>query len=525
MPEVSIVSGDVLPSPKSPNEGPVVTTRHAANQPASPPPPPSNGRASSAAAAVAAAVAAATQKAMAGAAAVGGAISGSSSAAGSASAKPDIGPLPSPANYRGVRIKGQGLAEDRVARENEEIRCAIEVLRSMLDEQPHLELRYAESEDDYNEALKLYRDMNHLSLSGVTCEQVVEHVLSHTVVLFYKPSPDQPAIAVTAATFSMRQNTMMLRLLATHPRMTRKGFARITVHFLKEVCRALFKSDILVYTYPSSSPFYKAMHFKHTHPSGENQKPPPVEAGADAAEREKARDARRVFSAKENEMIFHVQPSMQQVLDEIAHRSANGVSSYACTRRRGTNAGEEEGESSAAGAAAPPPAPAAAAAAASGRGGRGKRSAEPPPPPPPPAHTVGRGRKGRDSKAPTPSIPAMANGRAVVPSGSSLREANGHEKAARWLKAVTPAYVPGADDEDEDGVETTVSPRKRPKLGKEGRDEYAVEKIVDVHRSADGKDIKYLIKWKGWPSKYNTWEPLKHLTSLKAEIAAFESGR
>ena len=119
----------------------------------------------------------------------------------------------------------------------------------------------------------------------------------------------------------------------------------------------------------------------------------------------------------------------------------------------------------------------------------------------------------------------MANGRAVVPSGSSLREANGHEKAARWLKAVTPAYVPGADDEDEDGVETTVSPRKRPKLGKEGRDEYAVEKIVDVHRSADGKDIKYLIKWKGWPSKYNTWEPLKHLTSLKAEIAAFESGR
>ena len=436
--------------------------------------------------------------------------------------------LPSPANYRGVRIKGQGLGEDRVARENEEIRCAIEVLRSMLDEQPHLELRYAESEDDYNEALKLYRDMNHLSLSGVTCEQVVEHVLSHTVVLFYKPSPDQPAIAVTAATFSMRQNTMMLRLLATHPRMTRKGFARITVHFLKEVCRALFKSDILVYTYPSSSPFYKAMHFKHTHPSGENQAAA-RRGGADAAEREKARDARRVFSAKENEMIFHVQPSMQQVLDEIAHRSANGVSSYACTCRRGTNAERRR--------ASPPRVSGRGCTAAracrrrrrgaSGRGGRGKRPAEPPPPPPPPpAHTVGRSTQGADSKAPTPSIPAMANGRAVVPSGSLLREANGHEKAARWLKAVTPAYVPGADDEDEDGVETTVSPRKRPKLGKEGRDEYAVEKIVDVHCfEPDGKDIKYLIKWKGWLSKYNTWEPLKHLTSLKAEIAAFESGR
>ena len=71
---------------------------------------------------------------------------------------------------------------------------------------------------------------------------------SHTVLLYYRASPQEPQLAVTAATFSMRGSTMMLRLLATHPRMTRKGFARITVHFLKELCRSLQKTEILVYT-------------------------------------------------------------------------------------------------------------------------------------------------------------------------------------------------------------------------------------------------------------------------------------
>merc|ERR1712054_188875 len=141
-----------------------------------------------------------------------------------------------------------------------------------------LEVRAAETEADLLEALRLYRDMNHLSLTGVTCDQVIEHVHSHTVLLLYRPRPSEPAITVTAATFTMRHSTMMLRLLATHPRMTRKGFGRITVHFLKELCRALHKDDILVYTYPSSSPFYKALHFRHTHPEAANAHKPPVAA-------------------------------------------------------------------------------------------------------------------------------------------------------------------------------------------------------------------------------------------------------
>ena len=49
-----------------------------------------------------------------------------------------------------------------------------------------VQLRTAESEVDVAEALKLYRDMNHLSLAGgITCEQVISHVQSHTIMLYF----------------------------------------------------------------------------------------------------------------------------------------------------------------------------------------------------------------------------------------------------------------------------------------------------------------------------------------------------
>ncbi|EOD37820.1 hypothetical protein EMIHUDRAFT_225084 [Emiliania huxleyi CCMP1516] len=153
-------------------------------------------------------------------------------------------------SYERIGLKFRGLNDD-AHRCNAEAREAIGVLADMFDPLGPLELRVAESEADELEALKLYRDMNHLSLAGgITCEQVIRHVESTTVVLYYKhPEADAP-ICVTAATFSLRPpSTMMLRLLATHPRMTRKGFARLTVHFLKELCRALGKTQILVYTH------------------------------------------------------------------------------------------------------------------------------------------------------------------------------------------------------------------------------------------------------------------------------------
>ena len=162
-----------------------------------------------------------------------------------------------------------------------------------------MQLRAAESEVDVAEALKLYRDMNHLSLAGgITCEQVINHVQSHTVLLYFGGQAEEhqtDPILVTAATFSMRNQTMMLRLLATHPRMTRKGFGRVTVHFLKELCRFLGKTDILVYTYPSSAHFYKALHFRHTNPGLPKPIPaaPETESAADAANKAKIHGVRQ----------------------------------------------------------------------------------------------------------------------------------------------------------------------------------------------------------------------------------------
>ena len=45
----------------------------------------------------------------------------------------------------------------------------------------------------------------------------------------------------------------------------------------------------------------------------------------------------------------------------------------------------------------------------------------------------------------------------------------------------------------------------------DSNDEYEVEKIVDYDRNSQ----RYLIKWKGYPSDENTWEPLTNLNCPK----------
>mmetsp|Transcript_989 Transcript_989/g.2721 ORF Transcript_989/g.2721 Transcript_989/m.2721 type:complete len:686 (+) Transcript_989:240-2297(+) len=496
--------------------------------------------------------------------------------------------LPPPASYKRVALKGQGLGEDEIRRANDEVRAAIAALSCLLDGHPMLEMRVAETEVELLDALKLYRDMNHLSLTGVTCEQVVEHMLSHTVNLYYRPELDAAPIAVTAATFTMRQNTMMLRLLATHPRMTRKGFGRVTVHFLKELCRALHKSDILVYTYPSSSPFYKAMHFRHTH-AGEAPKPQVAGAGADEAAREAARDARRAFSAKENEMIFIVQPTMQQILARACRAASETVAHpYACTRKR-ASAGNlpalaDESVAAAPTAAAPSaaaggrarrgggvskrgaseveadaaaPAPAVGKRSASGAGSASKRQQQqqqqqhagatpaappaPPPAPPPaaaaaeawkaavaplfqPGHanrTVRGARQAAAAELPAAPPPAESP---TAPS-SAEPAAEPVSAAAAAAKAILASVRAEATElaaaESEDGETAEPSKRKRKRV--KAKDVYQVERIVDVQKSStDPEDVRYLIKWKGWAAKYNTWEPVEHLGNLQAEIEAFE---
>lgn len=42
---------------------------------------------------------------------------------------------------------------------------------------------------------------------------------------------------------------------------------------------------------------------------------------------------------------------------------------------------------------------------------------------------------------------------------------------------------------------------------------YEVEKLVDVRGS--GKKKEYLVKWVGYSSKDNTWEPLSHLSAVQ----------
>lgn len=57
----------------------------------------------------------------------------------------------------------------------------------------------------------------------------------------------------------------------------------------------------------------------------------------------------------------------------------------------------------------------------------------------------------------------------------------------------------------------------------EDEDQYEVEKIISK-KIEKGKEL-YEVKWVGWPSKYNTFEPLEHLTSptVQEMVANFNS--
>ena len=52
---------------------------------------------------------------------------------------------------------------------------------------------------------------------------------------------------------------------------------------------------------------------------------------------------------------------------------------------------------------------------------------------------------------------------------------------------------------------------------------YEVEKIVDKRTNVYGL-VEYLVKWKGYSSSDNTWEPKKNLKRLDYMIKEFENG-
>nr|CAJ18345.1 putative H3K9 methyltransferase [Cercopis vulnerata] len=50
-------------------------------------------------------------------------------------------------------------------------------------------------------------------------------------------------------------------------------------------------------------------------------------------------------------------------------------------------------------------------------------------------------------------------------------------------------------------------------------EEYDVEKII-CHKISEGKHL-YLVKWRDWEDKYNTWEPLEHLSGCVSLLFEF----
>lgn len=53
---------------------------------------------------------------------------------------------------------------------------------------------------------------------------------------------------------------------------------------------------------------------------------------------------------------------------------------------------------------------------------------------------------------------------------------------------------------------------------------YEVEAIVDSKPDGQGSTL-YLVKWKNWPPETNTWEPVKHLSTVKPLIRDFHNAQ
>lgn len=85
---------------------------------------------------------------------------------------------------------------------------------------------------------------------------------------------------------------------------------------------------------------------------------------------------------------------------------------------------------------------------------------------------------------------------------SKESEDNGKENLGR--------SVPSKSSNDQEEKESHKTVKKK-RISWDPNKEYEVEKIID-HLVGKKKRIWYLVKWKGWSEKYNTYEPVENLT-------------
>ncbi|KAK1254626.1 hypothetical protein MKX08_008621 [Trichoderma sp. CBMAI-0020] len=79
-------------------------------------------------------------------------------------------------------------------------------------------------------------------------------------------------------------------------------------------------------------------------------------------------------------------------------------------------------------------------------------------------------------------------------------------------------------------AKTATTPRKKraargdesTQVTKAGRKEWEVEQIVDSRIDTETMQHWFKVKWKGYPSKDNTWEPKKNLTNCKTLLENYE---
>jgi chromodomain protein Y len=56
----------------------------------------------------------------------------------------------------------------------------------------------------------------------------------------------------------------------------------------------------------------------------------------------------------------------------------------------------------------------------------------------------------------------------------------------------------------------------------DGNEEYEVEVIL-THQTYKNRQTRYLVKWKGYDSSENTWEPESNLSNAEEELSDYKT--